>query len=125
MGNFVRHGVNPLRYTQLRTVWGSEYEVKKGSPTPTGAKDLPLHRELGAEMSLKTRFVEGSPSPTGAKVLPLHQEWGAEKSIKTSPEKQDCLSTEQSEVLGCGMTEEANKVFQAMIDAGAIEEVSK
>ena len=45
VGNFVRHGVNPLRYTQVRTIWGLEYEVKKGSPTPTGGKDLPLHQE--------------------------------------------------------------------------------
>ena len=64
VGNFVRHGVNPLRYTQVRTIWGSEYEVEKGSPTPTGDKDLPLHQERGAEMSLKTKVIEGSLSPT-------------------------------------------------------------
>ena len=29
VGNFVSHGVNPLRDTQPRTVWGSEYEFKK------------------------------------------------------------------------------------------------
>ena len=71
VGNFVRHGVNPLRYTQLRTIWGSEYEVDKGSPTPSGAEDLPLHRERGAERSLKTGVMEGYGSqgprpPSGA-----------------------------------------------------------
>ena len=54
VGNFVCHMVNPLRHTQGRAVWGSEYKDKKGSPTPTGAKDPPLHQEREAEKSLKT-----------------------------------------------------------------------
>ena len=33
----------------------------------------------------------------GAKVLALHRERGAEKSLKTSPEKQACWRREQSE----------------------------
>ena len=64
-GNLVFHEINPLRYTQVRTIWGLEYKVRKGSPTPTGANDLSLHREREAE-----------------------------KSLKTSPDKCSCLGTE-------------------------------
>ena len=47
-------GANLLRYTQVRTSRGAKYEVKECSLSPTGAKDLPLHREREAEKNLKT-----------------------------------------------------------------------
>ena len=85
VGNFERHRVNPLRFTQLGEVCSPGNEVGKGSP-----------------------------SPTGAKVLSLHREWRAEKSLKTSPEKQACSRMEQSEQERLWTAEELAKEISPM-----------
>ena len=78
--NFVCHVVNPVRHTQVKTVWGSENKDKRGSPIPTEAKDFYFHQERKAVNSLKIS-PEKQASP---RTVQLEEAQDVEKIIKAS-----------------------------------------